>query len=468
MAAPGCTGTAVASIEDARVAANAAPGADRIEIGAGTFDGPLGAFIGGIEIAGAGPAVTVINGSKATQAINAPGASDTVHGLTVRLSSANAVGVDLTGGTVTDVNVDSTLADNPAQEGVILRGGGTAKHIAVTFPTGTVPVNYGIAVDGGSGGTPVPSTIEDVTLLAGYGIYVSQIAAPVQITRAMIHAGVYGIATRGDAHVTGAEIFAQVDGALDGGAGAHLADDYSTEPVSMELRHATLLSASPRGVGLGARSDIGQKIHVSLHDTVLDAHADVYARSIDLYGSTVTIDADHSAFAADHVEPAGLTFGAANQDTTVAPAHLTATGVPGPGSSLIDHASDLGGFDGDGDGVAVRDIGAVEAPAGTTPKSAILKASRRRIRGRSDAPTRLSLTRRHHGICQALRANGTLKKVAKAGRGCVPLFALRAPAGAWSVRLPAPLEPGTWTIRSRAARGGVREAHGDKQVLKVA
>lgn len=512
---PDCAGTNLASLSSAAATVNQHSGPDRVEIGAGTFTGPDGGFTPGVEIVGAGRNATFVKDGKATQAFNLSGTKDSLSGLTLRLNPANAVGVDLSGGTVSDLTIESDQPDNGSQGGVILRNGGTVRNVKVAFNREASPVNYGVTATYNNAGPVGQAIIEDVDLTAGYALSVSQYKGTVAINRARLHGGVFALSTRGDAQVTGSDILAKTDGGWNGGGGVHVSDSYATKPISVELSHSTFVCDLVNGTALEARADAGGSIAVKLRDVVLDASANAYARSIDLYGNSVAADVAFSALSGGRIGDNGkqngvLTLGAGNQDLDRAPLGLSADGVPQAGSVLIDHGSEAGGIDGDSDGVAVRDIGAVEAPANTSPAPApgaaltgpgpatqptpvptttptvtpgpgavapvgsrIRRASRKVVVGTAETGTRsvlVSVIRRRGTRCAAMTKTGAFARI-KCGRR---RFALTAKGTTeWSLKLPKTLRKGRYTITSQARRGTQAESefserHGNVRVLRVA
>ena len=372
-----CGAGNVQTIQAALNAAAQIPGPDRVLLGAATYTAPSQGFIydplnsdDPVEIAGAGdPATTLEGTSGAYRTLAVFGGSDTsIHDLRVKMPPNALSGAQAfrTNGTVRNVDVTEVIAQQANDRtGVVLLPGGSFQHSFVGLNTddGTT----GIALSGGASvsdstsyaGTSLTSgggTIERSVLGARLAaVDVSHGATAISASRLSTYesgsGAVFGQHLDGnaDVQIDGATMIGPYDG-TNGGTAVSIDNAY-TPAYSVDLGvKNTLIRGYASNLWLGA-SDAGAG-HVHL-----DASYSDYDSSLEhLVGSKASVTEAHVSFAGD------APFGAGDEDL-----------FPLAGSALIDagdpnepQGTDLWGntlvTDGDGDGVARRDIGALELP----------------------------------------------------------------------------------------------------------
>jgi hypothetical protein len=370
-----CGGVNVQSFQAALDAAAQNAGPDRVFLGAATYTAPSQGFIydpmnsdDPVEVAGAGNPATVLQGtSGAYRTLAVFGGSDTsIHDLRIvmppnALSGAQAF---RTNGTARNVSVTEVVAQQKNDRtGVVLLGSGAFEQGFVGLDT--EDATTGIVLSGGGSisdstsyaGTSVATgggTIERSVLGARQaGVAIAHGSTAITSTRIATYesgsVGLPGEQIDGDAAV-------QMDGvtmigpynATNGGSAVSLDNAYTPAlSVDVALKN-TLIRGYANNFWVGA-DDMGSG-HVHL-----DASYSDYDSSLeDVVGSKASVTESHISFAGD------APFG--EEDL-----------VPMAGSALIDagdptepQGKDLRGnplvTDGDGDGVARRDIGAVELP----------------------------------------------------------------------------------------------------------
>jgi hypothetical protein len=275
--------------------------------------------------------------------------------------------------------------------------------------------------------------------------------------------------------------------------------------LSVSVRHATVTTDNPHSRGLMIEMFGTTPVELLARDVALhvagdNAH-DLHVKSLSgaKYAGKATLRADYSAWRRNHTfqgaQNGVITSGEGNVDLEKSPAGvLVDNGTPGTLGADESPLDALGAprlVDGDSDGVARRDIGASEAPAGsnpapvapvamtapdppgtepggtqgpkqpadTPPSSKITKLPTRRKPVVSGVATdnrgldrvELSVTRRAGARCLALTAKGKWKRAGQPVKGkCGPVFLIRAKGTAkWSVRLKG-LHRGSVEIASRA------------------
>lgn len=134
----------VATLTAAMAAAQNLPGDDTIRVGPGQHTGPFTySGGGGLTITGEGIGTTVLN-SPTGQVIGGLGGAVTVRDLTVRAADVDAaIGVNLAGGTLERVRVEGGASDTG--RAVLVTGGGTLDGVEVDAPQGTA-----LRVNGGA------------------------------------------------------------------------------------------------------------------------------------------------------------------------------------------------------------------------------------------------------------------------------------------------------------------------------
>lgn len=535
VAKPGCVGDVAANVNAAASSANNNPGPDRIEIGAGEFTNvgmTIAGWGGSAEIVGAGRGKTILrNASSAAVTLSADNAR--VSDLTVISSETSALGIDL-GGAATSAErvevVGPSVATAASDAGIILRRGGTVRDAIVTMPLHPQYADYAISVYQSNASDPgaVPTVIEDVRLTAGYGIFVKNTNRDVAIRRGVISAGIYGLYVIAPIpHVTVEHVAASAftDGAPNStanGIGVYGSEE-ATTPTVVDLRHVSASAVHTKGRGFSARQfGTAAPLTVNAVDSAFFGGRDDNAGTtgsfdIELGGfkTGIQFHAARSAWRSRNVwvpwqqvgpEPHRLIDDGGNVDlsanTAPAVADLAAGDLrPVGGSVLIDNGTPslLGGTldsldaigaarvtDGDSDGDARRDIGAFEAPAGTSgahvtpavlpppctqcgnepppepravtkitqPFRGKTKTRRKTVSGTATGAVsgvRLSITRKTGKACEVLSAKQKWVKSTKLASGkCAPLYTLLAKGTTtWTLTLRKALPKGSYEISSR-------------------
>jgi hypothetical protein len=512
--APACQGDAVATIKAGVDAAKNSAGRDRLEIGEGVYPGGLDNTIfvateNPIDIVGAGRGKTIIEGWRESIYIaTIYTAGSTISDLTLRIASdfRNSLGIDLNApATVERVNIEEKVAKS-GNAGIITRGGGTIRDSRITIDPGPVPVNYGIKLTGTAG--PGPVSISDVDVSGGYGISGDQNGVgPTDIQRVRVTASTYGMFFRAPGKVTVQDADIRIVKHVDestGGNGISARTDTGAGPLTVDVRHASVTADNQFARGLQIEMFGGSPVDLNVRDTAVSvtgtSSTDLNIHSLPGYNGVATMRLDHSAWKRnatfDGSNVGDIVSGTGNIDMEKSPAAaLIDNGTPGAlgAESAFDAFGAPRLVDGDSDGVARRDIGAVEAPAGTNavpvagapmtapdppggtaapaatppaaqpvdtpPSTRITKLPTRRRPTVSGVATdnhgidmvELSVTRRSGTRCMALTAKGKWRRAGKPARGrCALTFLIRAKGTTkWSARLKG-LGRGRFEIASRA------------------
>lgn len=529
---PGCVGEVAATPAAAGTAANNNPGPDRIELGEGEFTNAsmtIAGWGGTAQVVGAGRGKTILrNGSSAAVTLSAENAS--VSDLTVYSSETSALGIDLGGAGTSAERVEvvgPSVGTAASDAGIILRAGGTVRDAIVTMPLHPQYADYAISVSQSSPSDPAatPTVIENVRLQASYGVYVKPTNRSVTVRQAAIRAGTYGLHFATPIpQVTVEHVSASAfsDGAQYSTANAMgvYGTDVATAPTVVDLRHVSLSAAHTKGRGLSILQYGVGPITVNASDSAFFGGRDESPGSLDLelsgFKTGQQLHLVRSAWRSRNVWVPGIQAGpdvsrihdhGGNVDLSAntAPAVADLAGGdlrPIAGSVLIDNGSpgllgpsldtiDAAGaarvVDGDNDGDVRRDIGAYEAPAGTSashvtpqvlppctqcggqpPKGeqrvtsritqlfkGKTKSAKRTISGTATGAVRavqLSVTRKVGKKCEALSAKQKWVKTAKLAKGkCAASYALRAKGTtAWTMTLKKALAKGSYEISSRA------------------
>lgn len=529
---PGCVGDVAATVNAAASAANNSPGPDRIEIGEGEFTNvamTIADWAGPAQIVGAGRGKTILrNAGSAAVTLSADHAS--VSDLTVISSETSALGIDLGGAGTSAERVEvvgPSVATAASDAGIILRRGGTVRDAIVTMPLHPQYADYAISVSQSNAADQgaVPTVIENVRLQASYGVYVRPSNREITVRQGTIRAGTYGLHfSTPIPHVTVEQVSASAfhDGgqySTANGLGVY-GTDTANAPTVVDLRHVSLSAAHTKGRGLSILQQGVAPLTVNASDSVFLGGRDEQPGSLDLelggFKTGQQLHLTRSAWRSRNVWVPGVQQGpdfsrihdgGGNVDLSantgqavvdvaggdlrpVSGSVLIDNGTPGAlGGSLdtLDAAGSARLVDGDGDGEVRRDIGAYEAPPGTssghvtpavlqpkctqpcggqqtppdTPVTKFAKVftgkgkgARRVIAGTATGPVsvvKLSITRKVGKRCQALSAKQKWVKATKLKQGkCAPQFALVAKGtAAWTFTLKKALPKGTYEIASR-------------------
>lgn len=380
-----CGGTQAASLDQALDLADDADDADRIFLGAKIYT-PQGTSYkylapGPVEIIGQGAGRTILTGGSDAVLNLLAGSGSSVHDLTVRLpqnAPGQMVGV-VTNSLLQRISVvEDPTQVNATRDGVQLAFGGTLADSTVQLGTGqqtTAAVlggRFGVA-DGGN-------TIRASTLSADWGI-ASVHGATVE--RSRVTGLSYGIRNFGDLTTVRDSLVR-----LTGPSGTAIRAETSgtggdTNMIVDGVTVVTPSSLDATGVAVTTFPAPDESVHVTLANSIIrGAFTPLFARALGT--GTATIAASYS----DYDPSSNVALGG-----TISESNLTNVGdalfdeTPGhefrllPGSPLIDKGDpaapqglDLDGgarvADGNGDGIARRDIGAFERqPANAGPPS---------------------------------------------------------------------------------------------------
>jgi hypothetical protein len=251
------------------------------------------------------------------------------------------------------------------------------------------------------GGPALPAaTLSDVSIAAAWGFRITADTAPhgpVTLRRVSASGTLFGAWINGRVDVTGEQVTMQATNtseAVNAGYGTGLKLSGQKGIPAVALRHATIARVADRGTAVDVYHTLDGPLPLDLRDSLILA-AGARSRAFSLHSSpgTAIVSLDHSAWPASGVyfpyaaeANARLELGTGNVDLDRSPALVPNAAAgdlrPAAGSALIDNGSPgapaagespfdvLGGarvIDGDRDGSAVRDIGAIEAAAETSP-----------------------------------------------------------------------------------------------------
>jgi hypothetical protein len=406
LSAPSCD-SSQATVQAALDAAGATTAADRVVVGAGIFDGPFlysaGANGGGVELVGQGSqtiltdspnapvdGVTVLD-LRADGAGNPADVSDLAVAVPANSTSTNPgnIGIDA-GGTVqrVDVSGNSTDPGGNSPIGVILGSGETVDDSVIRMPGAPPGGDFGIGVS--IRGLGAGATVSDSEITAPVGIEVA--GSQALVARTSIASRLHGI----DDCTSEATVEDSVFRLSDGDGISVNAGRCAGTVSSLTARHLTI-------VGPGITTGTGVDVNATNQAPTINRVADVrhtIIRSVATAFRTRTADPAAPATATTSVsaslfEAARVTTttgggGAATflqPQTNLDADPLFADPLRGdftllPDSPAIDasfspplaadeSSTDRAGnpriTDGNGDGVAARDIGAFESPAVAPP-----------------------------------------------------------------------------------------------------
>jgi hypothetical protein len=361
--------------------------ADRIFLGAATYTAPLTGFDyenlnGPVELIGAGQANTILtgptNGSSGVIKLFG-GAGTTMRDLQVVMPdnvAQNAIGVD-TNALVKHAFVGENAIQANLRTGVLLEGG-TLDHTGIALnPNGD---DVGVSFEGGA-----TSDVRDSTLDANQGV-ISDSGGTIE--RSWVHSfqsGVVGY--RGTLHIASSVVSVDAPAAF-GIVGAA----YGNAHGSISVNGVDIIGSGQPGIigveaenqsALPSSATIDISVDNSLMRGVASAvralsapaggtgHANVTASYSDYDGSANLVSGPSALISQDHLSNVGnvAAFGAGDFQNPLRSSPLIDAGDPATaqGTDIVKHTLVT---DGNGDGVAQRDIGAIEL-SGVAPPAPV-------------------------------------------------------------------------------------------------
>jgi hypothetical protein len=367
--------------------ANGTP--DVIWLAAGTYtDGPyaLNASGGPVTLRGSGQGSTKIAlVSDASEDTYLNVADATVQDLTIQMNatlSSGDTGLAAKNSTVSSVTVAGAGTQNAWGMQV---PGSTLSGVTVQMPHSAADGNRAIYSDGSS-------SVTDSTLTGTYGYVVSWTGLPDPVptgtlSRVSITADSRGVATD-EGHVIVDDTLIDLGTGSEAVALEAVNENASDTPKSITANHVTIVGGGANSVGAEAwatNANVPQSSSITLTNSIISGPAtslDVRAdNNVGVPASTATISTSFSDWATQHVDPgthgsaATISSGAGRLD--VSPGFVNAAGsdyrlattsplidkgAPGTGAPVLDLSKGARILDGNGDGTAVRDMGAYEAP----------------------------------------------------------------------------------------------------------
>jgi hypothetical protein len=414
LSAPGCEATAP-TIQAALDSAKGTPSGDRIVIGPGVFLGPFSYPEGNggrIEVVGQGPptVLTAPPGTVATTVLavasDAQGDGSSVSNLTVRIPANTNEKADtgISADVVSNVRVASDANEPPGAEPVgvhLVTAGGALRNSVIELVGGGF-FGIGVLTDGGS--TSTVTTVADSRITAPFGVEASVQATSVVRSRVLTgRVGVFACNSPVTVEDSLVRVFGTGTGLLAEGE-----NECSPAQASLVARQATIVGTGTADGQVGvevAGKVAGQQPAIDVSLSVLrDLQTAFRARGSS--GASATIGVGASNFEAGrHIEtPNGgeanflqrqpnvdadpLFAGELLSEFTLrpgSPAIDSSFSPPlAPGESTTDLAGNPRVADGNGDGIAARDMGAYEAPPppDTTPPETTIAHSKRRLKSR--------------------------------------------------------------------------------------
>ena len=375
---------------------------DVIHVGAGTYgDGPYNLDELGhhVTIIGAGQGSTFLTLGAAGAQTYLSATRATIRDLTIDMNATTStgdIGLDVSTSTVESVTVDGS--NTTGATGIALDASSlSASTVDMTRSSGasTTGVNHFAS-----------GTVTDTTITAAGAYYHSTSGTTASLSRVTIYTSFAGITdTAGSVAVD--DTLIDLGTAPEGTGLAALNDNSSNGAKSIVADHVTITGGGDFSVGAGAYARAPgalQQSSITLTNSVIsgpETSLDVQATNDGLQGanSTATITTSYSDWSTQRVISgshgnATLTSGAGHlnvnpgfRNAAAGDYRLSATsplidkGAPGTGGPALDLNEGARVLDGNADGVAVRDMGAYEAPRKldtTAPNTTITSHPRKR------------------------------------------------------------------------------------------
>jgi hypothetical protein len=410
--APGCESTAL-DPQTALNSAEASPAGDRVVLGTGLFAGPFNYTPGGgggsIEVVGQGPStVLTAPASNVPETVlnlipDTLGDGSSASSLTVRIPADTNGSADrgIYAQSVANVRVasDSNEEVSAAPVGVYVAPGGAVRNTVIELIGGG---GGGIGVLA-SGPSATTTSISDSRIMAPLGVMAA--GQPTTVTRTRIFPLGLGVMAC-DAPVTVEDTLIRLSGAHSVGVEAQGSEQCGPAQGSVAVGQTTIVGSGP-GSHVGAVASAGVAGQHPTVDITLSVLRELESATVAAAqsSSSASVRVGASDFEASrHLEtgPGSVSFEEPQPDIDADPAFSEAllgdfSLLPGspaidssyspplaPGESTTDLAGDPRVVDGNGDGVAARDMGAYEAPAvpDTRPPETSLAPGKRKLRGR--------------------------------------------------------------------------------------
>jgi hypothetical protein len=304
----------------------------------------------------------------------------TLRDVTVLMSSgqsAGDVGVDATGSTITGVTVDGSTADGAT--GVAMEGS--------TLSASTVEMPRSVGSNTTGVNSLAADTVVDTSITADVAYQNDSPSASSSLSRVLVRAGFIGIQ-----NYSGSLSVDDVLVDLGTGDGVGLLADNpngSSSAKSINANHVTVVGGGSNSVGVSVYARFPGAIQESTlqltNSIVRGPHTDLTVEASNAGGlgakSIATLTTSYSDWSTksvlqdDATGTATLSSGPGHQDVNpsfrnaslgdyrlAAGSPLIDKGAPGTGAPTLDLNKGPRVLDGNGDGTAVRDMGAYEAP----------------------------------------------------------------------------------------------------------